>query len=127
MRVDDYVDFFQLYIDSSKVLQKFFFREVKTFCPFRQLVADTRFNQDGLLAGLHDDRIAADRDAVHIVGFYLALPHHFRNYAKKPAAIAQIVAVRDGGELKITERNGLVLQCTIPSPRVRDGSATGCV
>src|SRR5205823_12236414 len=103
MAVDHDVDLFRRNSRSGQVLQQLRRLTVNHLHFFRELVADSGFDQDCLLSGADHDRVESDRHKIILVRLDLLAPHTFRNDSEEGAAIQTIEAVGDSGKLEITK------------------------
>src|SRR5579859_545548 len=125
MGIDDDIDLVGGHAGGGEVFQQFFLGLEDLLALLFQLVADPGFDQKVLTAGAHQHGVAADGDAVERVGLDLLFPHNFRDDAEESAAIGHVSAVRDRGQLKVTESDCLVLHSSRLLPATRVESASG--
>src|SRR5437016_11462455 len=90
MAVDYDVDLFRRNSRSGQVLQQLLGLAVNSLHFFRELVADSGFDQDCLLARTHQDGIESNRHEIILVRLDLLAPHTFRNDSEEGAAIEAV-------------------------------------
>src|SRR5213080_873178 len=103
MAVDYDVDLFRRNSRSGQVLQQLRRLTVNHLHFFRELVVDSGFDQDCLLARLHHNGIESNRHEIILVRLDLLAPHTFRNDSEEGATIETVEAVGDSGKLEITK------------------------
>src|SRR2546427_1939310 len=103
MAVDYDVDLFRRNSRSGQVLQQLRRLTVNHLHFFGELVADSGFDQDCLLAGAHHDGIESNRHEIIFVRLDLLAPHTLGNDSEERAAIETVEAVGDSGKLEITK------------------------
>src|SRR6266705_4684025 len=104
MAVDYDVDLFRRNSRCGQVLQQLLGLAVNSLHFFRELVADSGFDQDCLLARTHQDGIESSRHEIILVRLDLLSPHTFRNDSEEGAAIEAVESVGNRGEFEIAKR-----------------------
>src|SRR5262249_39241218 len=108
-----------------EIIEQLFLRLVDALELVAQLVADAGFDHHRGVASAYQQRIATHGDQVALIGLHLALPQCLRDNTEEGAAIGYVGTVRDCGELKVAERDTLVLHCDA-SARDESAGSDGC-